>query len=1161
MALWTSQREDHTFDWLRTAPISGLGQTMNDKTYRCVLCYRLCIPLFFILKPCSACSRVFAGDIYGDHAVSCAGIIGIKHRHNVVRDTLVDILVAYLEKSDDNTEFHQIVDFLSSFYITYALTVSPIFYASYTEQFWNTASSKTVNYVKQIHAIVDGKAVVISDALVRSDLLFDDEDGITCLTNDEIFENLALMGYEPLSTKLTFQKDLKKFLMYPRFLQLFLNKQLTNLPEIFNYTYETPCHTKKVFSNMARKSVYFSRNVTLLFDTMLVQHQAPEVEGSAIPPEPQPTPFTSQQPTSVSLTVETQTAEPQILASHIIFPEPPTKHILQSPTTYQRKRKTQTRKRTQKDTKLPQTSVSLNVGADEVVNQEEGDRVESAITTTASLEAAQDSGKPRRQETMGGTSAQTSSERVLEQPNDSPLTGVQVVSALQIVKTVSIKVSTVVYKLRLKRAKWDNDDYVYRGLILSVEDASSKKFLVINFTNYNMTDSRPVMKRYNELLGILGREELTLVELGSHLRIEESLRAKVTTQNQKMDDGFMEVTKKNRKGKHTSNSRHVDGEQSGMLLPRSLSRKLVFGPVGKWTLLKKVVFSPGLKIHYFDSTNGNTVAGPLVVNTVKHNNSSRYNDNKGKHKHHDNTRADPNKKAKPICWKCGKTGHIKRDCKGVNIGNKANGSAYFVQDDNVAWWADSRSIVHVCKDICWFKTYESLNDGSFLHMRNESTTLVHRRGCADIRLHIVNTNIAPAFMSTSKLNDSILWHARLVHVYFKRMQDMSKDGLIHSFDMDTKKCKTYMLTKITKRPFHNVKRKTKVLELIYNDLYDLHATPSLGNKKYFVTFIDDALRFCFVYLLHTKDEALDKFKVFKTKVELQQGSLIKRFRTDRREAISDEMDSILGNNTLVLADLPLRCKPLGLKLIFKRKLKYHKTTDYYGINSQLIIHQMDVKTTFLNGELDKDVYMNQPKGFIMPGNENKVDLTKKFLSSRISMKDMVDADVILVSTPMDTSEKLMPNNCQVVSQLEYSRVIGCLMYVMTCTRPDIAFVVVKLSRYTSNPVLEGYTDASWISHTKDNSSTSEWVLLLGGVAGKEAEWLRNLILEILWCQVYNGKSRHLGVRHSIIRELITNGVISLEFVRSQQKLADHLTKGLAGDLVIKFAEGMSLKSN
>ncbi|GKB07356.1 hypothetical protein Tco_0835640 [Tanacetum coccineum] len=59
-------------------------------------------------------------------------------------------------------------------------------------------------------------------------------------------------------------------------------------------------------------------------------------------------------------------------------------------------------------------------------------------------------------------------------------------------------------------------------------------------------------------------------------------------------------------------------------------------------------------------------------------------------------------------------------------------------------------------------------------------------------------------------------------------------------------------------------------------------------------------------------------------------------------------------------------------------------------------------------------------------------------------------------------------------------------------------------------------------------------------------------------QMYNGKSRHLGVRHSMIRELITNGVISIEFVRSQQNLVDHLTKGLTRDLVIKSAEWMRL---
>ncbi|GKA95378.1 hypothetical protein Tco_0817416 [Tanacetum coccineum] len=53
-----------------------------------------------------------------------------------------------------------------------------------------------VNSVKQIRAIVDGKAVVITDLSVRNDLLFDDEDGITCLTNDEFFENLALIGWQ-----------------------------------------------------------------------------------------------------------------------------------------------------------------------------------------------------------------------------------------------------------------------------------------------------------------------------------------------------------------------------------------------------------------------------------------------------------------------------------------------------------------------------------------------------------------------------------------------------------------------------------------------------------------------------------------------------------------------------------------------------------------------------------------------------------------------------------------------------------------------------------------------------------------------------------------------------------------------------------------------------
>ncbi|GJQ97948.1 hypothetical protein Tco_0009087 [Tanacetum coccineum] len=68
--------------------------------------------------------------------------------------------------------------------------------------------SQTVNDVKQINAIVDSKAVVVTDASIRSSLLFNDADGTACLANEAIFQDLALMGYEGDFNKLTFQKAL-----------------------------------------------------------------------------------------------------------------------------------------------------------------------------------------------------------------------------------------------------------------------------------------------------------------------------------------------------------------------------------------------------------------------------------------------------------------------------------------------------------------------------------------------------------------------------------------------------------------------------------------------------------------------------------------------------------------------------------------------------------------------------------------------------------------------------------------------------------------------------------------------------------------------------------------------------------------------------------------
>ncbi|GJV86238.1 hypothetical protein Tco_1530176 [Tanacetum coccineum] len=137
-------------------------------------------------------------------------------------------MVAYLEKSDENAEFHQIVDFLSTCSINYALTVSPTIYASYIEQFWNTATSKIVNSVKQIHAIVDGKVVVISESSVRSDLLFNDEDeSLQTKTPPTVSHELQTEAHieQILPSPSTYQRKQRKTQKHRR------AKKVTELPQ------------------------------------------------------------------------------------------------------------------------------------------------------------------------------------------------------------------------------------------------------------------------------------------------------------------------------------------------------------------------------------------------------------------------------------------------------------------------------------------------------------------------------------------------------------------------------------------------------------------------------------------------------------------------------------------------------------------------------------------------------------------------------------------------------------------------------------------------------------------------------------------------------------------------------------------------------------------
>ncbi|GJY87242.1 hypothetical protein Tco_0501870 [Tanacetum coccineum] len=252
--------------------------------------------------------------------------------------------------------FEQIVDFLNAHPIKYALTVNPTIYTACIEQFWTTAKVQTVNGEVQIQALVDKKKVIITETSIRRDLQLADENGTECLPNATIFAELERIGYENLTQKLTFYKAFfspqwkflihtilqclsakttawnefsstmasaiiclatnqkfnfskyifdnmvknleggVKFLMYPRFVQVFLDKQVEGMSK-HKKIYVTPSHTKKVFANMKRQGKDFSGRDTPLFPTMIVQAQEQEGEGSVMPTVPQHTP-TINQPSS-----------------------------------------------------------------------------------------------------------------------------------------------------------------------------------------------------------------------------------------------------------------------------------------------------------------------------------------------------------------------------------------------------------------------------------------------------------------------------------------------------------------------------------------------------------------------------------------------------------------------------------------------------------------------------------------------------------------------------------------------------------------------------------------------------------------------------------------------------------------------------------------------
>ena len=192
--------------------------------------------------------------------------------------------------------------------------------------------------------------------------------------------------------------------------------------------------------------------------------------------------------------------------------------------------------------------------------------------------------------------------------------------------------------------------------------------------------------------------------------------------------------------------------------------------------------------------------------------------------------------------------------------------------------------------------------------------------CDDVNVVCDNGNVACEKVNESSSTNvnrkrkrthnesSKLWHCRLGHISRGRIERLVKNEILPLLEFsDLEQCRECIKGKYVKKIKKDAKRSTGVLQIIHTDICGPFPVKSVDGYDSFITFTDDYSRYGYIYPIKERNEALDKFKIFKAEVENQHDLKIKIVRSDR------------GGSTTV--DIPHMDKFLDLLRGFYRKME------------------------------------------------------------------------------------------------------------------------------------------------------------------------------------------------------------------------------------------------